>query len=341
MNYQFYLGIDMGKSTFDYALVDTEGTIHIQDQVENNEAAIKTWIVELQEKFSTVNLWRQMLICMEHSGYYNAKLLHCLQTRKGCSIWVESALQIKRSIGIQRGKNDKIDALRIAVYALDFKRKARLWKPKSKNLERLELLISHRARLIKNLMSLENTLNEEAGFINSELHEEMEQISRPAIDAVKASLEKFNQRIEEILKEDIELSNQARIIKSIPGFGDIITSKLIIATHGFTRLTDPRSLACYAGIAPFEHRSGTSIKGKTRVSHYANKDLKKMIHLAALVTIRKNNIMHDYFNRKVAEGKNKMSVINAIRNKLIHILMACIKNNTTYQKNFNHSLAVT
>jgi len=66
-----------------------------------------------------------------------------------------------------------------------------------------------------------------------------------------------------------------------------------------------------------------------------------MIHLAALVTIRKGNIMHDYFNRKVAEGKNKMSVINAIRNKLIHILMACIKNNTTYQKNFNHSLERT
>lgn len=216
MNYQFYLGIDMGKSTFDYALIDKEGTIHIQDQVENNETAIKAWIIELQQQFPTLNLWQQMLICMEHSGYYNAILLHCLQTRKGCSIWVESALQIKRSIGIQRGKNDKVDALRIAVYALDFKRKARLWKPKSKNLERLELLISHRDRLTKNLMSLANTLNEEKGFINSELHEEMEQISRPAIDAVKASLEIFNQRIDEILKEDLELSQQAKIVKSIP-----------------------------------------------------------------------------------------------------------------------------
>jgi len=341
MNYQFYLGIDMGKSTFDYALIDAQGTIHSQDQVENNATAINAWIIKLQQQFSAINLWKQMLICMEHSGYYNAILLHGLQTIKGCSIWVESALQIKRSIGIQRGKNDKVDALRIAAYALDFQRKARLWKPKSKNLERLELLISHRDRLTKNLMSLANTLKEEEGFINSELHEEMEQITRPAIDAVEASLEKFNQRIDQILKKDLELSQQAKIIKSIPGFGNVIASKLIIATNGFTRLTNPRALACYAGIAPFEHRSGTSIKGKTRVSHYANKDLKKMIHLAALVTIRKNNIMHDYFNRKVAEGKNKMSVINAIRNKLIHILMACIKNNTTYQKKFKHSLEIT
>ena len=341
MNYQFYLGVDMGKFSFDYALIDAEGTIHIQAQVENTATAIQAWILELQQQFSTINLWEQMLICMEHSGYYNAILMRGLQTRKGCSIWVESALQIKRSIGIQRGKNDKIDALRIATYSLDFQRKARLWKPKTKNLERLELLLSHRDRLVRNLMSIGNTLKEEEGFIDSELHEEMEQISRPAIDAVEASLAEFNRRIEVILKEDIELSAQAKIVTSIPGFGNVIASKIIIATHGFTRLTDPRALACYAGVAPFEHRSGTSIKGKTRVSHYANKDLKRMIHLAALVTIRKGNIMHDYFNRKVAEGKNKMSVINAIRNKLIHILMACIRNNTTYQKNFNHSLEIT
>ena len=234
-----------------------------------------------------------------------------------------------------------MDALRIAVYALDFQRKARLWKPKSKNLARLELLLSHRNRLVKNLMSMRNTLKEEIGFVATELHEELEQLNRPAIEVLEKTLEGFDSRVEKILKEDEELSGQAKIVTSIPGFGKVIASKLIVATHGFTKITDPRSLACYAGIAPFEHRSGTSLKGRTRVSHLANKDLKKMIHLAALVTIRKGNIMHDYFNRKVAEGKNKMSVINAVRNKLVHILMACIKNNTTYQKNYQHSLVTT
>ncbi len=78
---------------------------------------------------------------------------------------------------------------------------------------------------------------------------------------------------------------------SIPGFGQIISSKLIQITHGFTRLTNPRQLACFAGGAPFEHASGSSLKGKTRISHLANKEIKKMLHLAALVTIRKGNIM--------------------------------------------------
>jgi len=341
MNYQFYLGIDVGKSSFDYALLDKDGTIHLQGQVENNSISITRWMIELQELFPLIDLWGNMLICMEHSGYYNALILKHLHTRENHSIWVESALQIKRSIGIQRGKNDKIDALRIAVYSLDFQRKAKLWQPKTKNLKRLALLISHRDRVVKNLLSMSNPLKEEAGFIDHELHEEMESISRPAIDALEKVLAKFNGQIEDLLKEDIELSRQAEIVKSIPGFGNVVASKLIIATEGFTRLTNPRALACYSGIAPFEHSSGTSIKGKTRVSHLANKDLKKMLHLAALVTIRKGNIMHDYYKRKVGEGKNKMSVINAVRNKLIHILMACIKNNTTYEKNFNHSLAIT
>ena len=66
-----------------------------------------------------------------------------------------------------------------------------------------------------------------------------------------------------------------------------------------------------------------------------------MFHLAALVTIRKGNIMNAYYERKKAEGKNKMSIINAVRNKLIHIMMACIKNDTIYQKNYKHSLAIT
>jgi transposase len=278
---------------------------------------------------------------MEHSGFYNAILIQCLQSQVNTSIWIESALQIKRSIGIQHGKNDRIDALRIASYALDFQRKAKLWKPKPKSLERLGLLISHRDRVVKNLLSLGNSLKEEAGFVDQDIHLEIEQISRPAIEALEQALADFDQQIEAILEKDKQLSHQAKIVTSIPGFGKVIASKLIIATHGFTQINKARSLACYAGVAPFEHRSSTSIKGKTRVSHFANKELKKMLHLAALVTIRKGNIMHDYFNRKVAQGKNKMSVINAIRNKLIHILMACINNNTIYQKNFNHSLEVT
>lgn len=336
MNYQCYLGIDISKLTFDYCMLSSEGTILRRGEVQNNKADIQFWIQQLQGQLDVP--WNSILVCMEHSGYYNSILLKTLNESVRANVWVESSLQIKRSGGIQRGKDDPLDALRIACYALDFQRNARLWKPKTINQQRLALLVSHRDRMVKNLMSIRNSINEEEGMVNQEVHEEIQEVSSPAIQALQQAIDEFDSQIQKLLKEDEEMNRQSQIIQSIPGFGQVIASKLIIVTQGFTRLNNPRSLACFAGVAPFPHRSGTSIRGKNKISHFANKEIKKMLHLAALVTIRKNNIMHDFYHRKVSEGKNKMSVINAIRNKLIHILMALIKKNSMYQKNYHHLL---
>jgi len=330
MKYHYFLGIDNSKLTFDYALIDGEGEILFQGKCTNQIKSIQKWLKELKETLKG----KKVLICMEHSGYYSAHLLKVLDDFTLGDIWVESALRIKRSIGLQRGKSDKVDALRIASYSLDFQRKARLWEPSNENIEQLGLLISHRDRLVKNLQSISNPLHEEEDFVKEEFHVTSKVLTSPVIEALKKAIEGFNNQIKELLNSDVEIARQTEIVTSIPGFGQVIASKLIEVTHGFTRLTDPRRLACYSGVAPFEHTSGTSIKGRTRISHIANKDIKKMLHLAALVTIRKGNIMYDYYHRKVKEGKPPMAVINAIRNKLIHILMACIRKNVTYQKNY-------
>lgn len=91
-----------------------------------------------------------------------------------------------------------------------------------------------------------------------------------------------------------------------------------------------RQLACYCGCAPFEHRSGTSVRGKTRISNMANKNLKKLLTLCARSLLRTKTELADYYNRKLAEGKNKMSIINALRNKLIQRICAVIDRQTPY-----------
>ena len=339
MSYELILGIDVSKKTFDYSLMDLDGTILMEGEHLNENQSIRIWLEELKENFSIKG--NELLICMEESGYYANHLLLEIDQSKIGGIWLESALQIKRSMGIVRGKSDKVDARRIAVYALDFQRRAKLWSAPNASVERLALLLSHRDRLVKNRLSILQPIEEQKGFISSSIQEEMEAVHDELIRSINKAIECLNKKIEELLKQNEQLNRQSNIIKSIPGFGPVISSKILISTHGFSRINTARKLACYAGVAPFEYQSGTSIKGKTRVSHLANKDLKKMFHLAALVTIRKGNIMHDYYKRKVAEGKNKMSVINAVRNKLIHIMMACIDNDTIYQKNYKHSLVIT
>ncbi|WP_460952446.1 transposase [Spirosoma daeguense] len=106
-----------------------------------------------------------------------------------------------------------------------------------------------------------------------------------------------------------------------------------------TTITDPKQMACHAGVAPFEYRSGTSVRGKTRVSHQARKRLKALFHLGAMSCIRKEGELRTYYQRKVAEGKNKMLVLNAIRNKLIHRVYAVVRRKEKYNKTYVSTLA--
>jgi hypothetical protein len=92
-------------------------------------------------------------------------------------------------------------------------------------------------------------------------------------------------------------------------------------------------------VVPFEHTSGTSVRGRNRVSHIANKSMKSLLHLAALSTLNTPGEIQDYYNRKITEGKNKMSIINAIRNKLILRIFACIKQNREYENNYCYKFA--
>ena len=116
------------------------------------------------------------------------------------------------------------------------------------------------------------------------------------------------------------------------GIGFVTAVNLIIHTNGFTIMNDSRKLACYCGVAPFEYSSGTSIRGKTKVHYMANKKLKCNLHMASLSAVKLDADLKAYYERKVAEGKNKMSVLNAVKNKLLARIVACVNNQRAYVK---------
>ena len=95
-----------------------------------------------------------------------------------------------------------------------------------------------------------------------------------------------------------------------------------------------REFACYSGCAPFEHKSGTSIRGKTKVHYIANRKMKMLLHMAAMNAVTFNDELKAYYQRKVAEGKNPMSVLNAVRFKLICRIFSVIKRNEAFQKDY-------
>lgn len=159
-----------------------------------------------------------------------------------------------------------------------------------------------------------------------------------SIRAIEQDITKTEKAMEKVISSDEQLSRLFKIITSVQGIGKVTATEMIITTNEFKDIDDPKKFACYSGIAPFEHTSGSSIKGKNRVSHRANKAMKTLLHMAALAAISCNQDIKSYYNKKLLENKNKMTIINAVRNKLVHRVFSCVNNNRLYQNKYNQIL---
>jgi transposase len=255
------------------------------------------------------------------------------------NIWLESAVKIKLSIGLVRGKSDKIDAARIAQYAWEKREHAILWKPKREVVQKLAYLTTLRRGLVEAQKQFKTQFAESKAFMAKAIISEGQRLCERTMNAMKADLAKVEKAISQIIKEDERLSQIFEIVTSVPGVGPVTATEMILTTNEFEDFKDPKKFACYAGVAPFPHESGL-FKGKSRVSHMANKQLKTYLHLAALVAVQTDKELSDYYLRRVVvDKKSKMLVLNAIRNKLIHRVFSCIQQNRKYEKSYKNSFA--
>lgn len=335
MDFFHYVGIDIAKATLDWAVYSQQGSLlHIHTP--NTMAGIKKALRQLK----TLPGWdmTHVVFCMEHTGIYNAHVLEFLH-KLHLPIWLESSLQIKQAGGMQRGKNDTVDAYRIAEYAYRFRDQIRLWTPPRPVIQQLAFLSAARQRLIQAHNLLAGPLAEQDSFINPCLQKQLQRSSRKSLIALKDEQKAIEQQINQLIEADSRLKELFEWIVSVPGIGSTTATEILVVTNEMTTITDPKQMACHAGVAPFEYRSGTSIRGKTRVSHQARKRLKALFHLGAMSCIRKEGELQTYYHRKVGEGKNKMLVLNAIRNKLIHRVYAVVRRGEKYNKTYAPTLA--
>ena len=333
MNYHFFIGIDVSKSTLDFTVIAGRETL-FQLQTSNDLPGIRQFwkILKAQAGF----ILERSVFCMEHTGIYNQHLLNFLYSKKA-AICLESAVHIKRSAGLQRGKNDQVDALRIAQYAYKNRETLRLWEPKRQVIVRLKELSALRNRLLNARKQLSVPIRETAIF-DKELAKQTLSLCKTTAGAIAKDIKKVEAAIDKLVAADAYLRRLFEVVTSVQGIGRITATAMIICTNEFKDISDPSKFACYSGIAPFEHSSGSSIRGRSRVSHQANKPMKTLLHLAAMVAICHNKDLHAFYQRKVEQNKNKMSIINAVRNKLVHRIFACVKQNRLYEKNYVKTL---
>ncbi len=329
MKYKFFVGIDVSKLTFDVACLSSENSQVIVHNVFGNDGnGIKEMSDFLNKAFANYHIG-DTLFCMESTGMYCNALLNFFKDASA-DVWVENAIQIKRSSGITRGKQDKIDAHRIALYAFRNADAVRLWRPSSEILEQIRNLASLRDRMVQTQKKLQTPIDELEAVGEKKMAELLAKSISKSLKAIKADIKQIEVKIMGLMKKDESLNHLFKLVTSVVGIGLLTATNLIIHTNQFTVMNDSRKLACFCGIAPFPHQSGSSIRGKTRVSHMANKKLKTNLHMASLTAIKFDKELKAYYERKVAEGKHKLSVLNAVKCKLLVRVVSVVNNSKEY-----------
>jgi transposase len=312
---EFTVGVDVSKLTLDISC--SQLNQHIQ--ISNDSKGFKNfgnWC-----KLHGINKNNSLMV-MEYTGGYEYRFIRfCeLMSFKYCRV---SGLDIKNSLGITRGKNDKVDSNRISIYAEEKIKKLNPSKPLNDSIIRLRELLSFRKRLVRENAALKASSGERKHMYEPPASDTILKISKRKIEQNNKDIKAIEKEMKAIILSDAALCLNYAIITSIKGIGPINALMTIAFTENFTSFDSGRAYAVYVGIVPFDHSSGTSIKGRKRVSHLANKELKQELNQAA-----KTAIIHDPELRAYAEGKLKQKhykvVLNNVKFKLVQRMFSLV-----------------
>lgn len=330
MKYKETVGIDVSKQTID-------GLVHVKQkhkQFENTPKGFRSF-VKWAENTSGLTI-EQILICFEHTGLYSLPLAVFLSENKIIFSMVP-ALEIKRSLGLVRGKNDRIDARRIAEYAHLRRETIKPYQLPSKQILKLQKLLTLRERMVKQRAGYQASLKEYKAMLKRKDNEFLFKTQEKMVCNLNKLIKMTDEQIQSTINEDEKMNNLFKLITSVKGVGLIVATSFLVYTNCFTAFDDSRKFACYSGIAPFEKQSGTSLKSRSMVSHYANKKMKTLLNLAACSAISCDPELKKYYQNRIKAGKSKMSTLNIIRNKIVSRVFAVVNRGTEYVPLYQHA----
>jgi len=326
-NYPFFVGSDISKSVIDVAFFLDNKPIYL-GQYSNSLKGFETMFNVLVSKTNIP--FQDWFICFENTGSYSKLLLHWL-TEKGIPCREENPLKISKSLGMRRGKNDKIDSIDICRYAFEKRDSIEASVLDKPVVIKLKQLLSRRELLVKHNKAIKTSLKEQKSIIDPVLFDELNKANLELLNLYKKQIKAIENRIEKLINQDAEISRNHKLARSVIGIGPVTSAYIISRTNNYKTFTDPRKFSCYCGVAPFSNSSGTQI-GRKKVNHMANKKMKSLFSNCISSAIVHDPEIASYFKRKKDEGKKTGIVLNAVKNKLIQRVFAVVKRQTPYVK---------
>lgn len=314
-----FVGIDVSKDTLD---VYDGSTFY---QIQNGYAGFKKLLKLSGERSQFV---------MEATGYYHYKLAYFL-LENGRAVSVENPLKVKRFIQMQlsKVKTDKSDAKQLFEYGSS--QNPALWKGESRSQQECLQIVRLLATYTKQTTQLKNKLHGEAVLGNP---------SKLVVNSLRRQLrhtEKEIEKLEGVLEEKVRQANakELTLLRSIPGIGNKSALLLLVFTDGFRRFDTASELCSYAGLTPTTRESGSSIKGRPRISKMGNPKLRKLLFMCSFNACKYNRACKALYDRLVAKGKSKKLALIAVCNKLLKQAFGVVKNGLPYDENFVSTLS--
>lgn len=309
-----FFGIDISKDVFDVIL---NGEKH--DQFTNNITGFKKFIKLLDSDSHCI---------MEATGIYHYSLAMFLY-QYNISVSVVNPLVIKRfmQMNLRTIKTDKADAKQISLYGMQ--NKLTLWKP-------VESYISDS----KDIFELVSLYTKQRTMLKNRLHAfKIKKTQRMIIIELTKSighLDKAIKKLETELMKLIKMYHQKMYtnLKSIPGLGSKTVLYMILITEGFKKFESSKQLCCYAGLSPTQRTSGSSIRGKSRISKQGNSKLRSLLFMCSFSACKSNKACKALYERLVAKGKSKKLALIAVENKLIKQAFSIAKSGLKYDENY-------
>jgi transposase len=306
------LGLDVSKAKFNACLVRESGKLR-HSSFANSPAG-----------FALLSAWLQKLgagtahACMEATGtYYEALATYLREEGHTISVINPAAVKAYAQSRLSRTKNDRVDATLIAGFCAE--RRPPAWQPPAPELRELQALVRRLDSLVEMRTMEENRL-----------------ASGVTVAAVRASLEEslahLTQQIEKteaLIRSSIDrhprLQRQRELLDSIPGIGETTAAALLAEVPDIKQYKSARQVAAFAGLVPRERQSGSSVRGRVKLSKIGNSRLRKALYFPAITALRCSPFFQQWAEGLRRRGKSKMAVIGAAMRKLVHLAYGVLK----------------
>ena len=329
---KIHVGIDISKEKCN--LCYRKGLeIVLEEECPNDVKALKKTFKTAFKRLE-VHI-EDVLVCAEYTGRYIYPLTVVCQ-ELDIFLWLDDPTRIKNSMGLTRGKNDRIDAVRIAEYAYRYDDKAVRYTMADEAFVSMKNLLADREFLLIDKKRYQSQLTDQKKYMAPGDFKQKSSRWKKVLKVIDRQIAAIDAEIESIISADPVMTRQKELLKSIDGIGDRIAINMIAITGGFTRFKDARHFCSFAGLTPYRYDSGTSIRSRAKISKRSNQTMKALLHMAAVsaATHLKEGEYKDYFERKTNEGKHVMCVLNVIRAKLVHRMFSVIRRNQPYTKEY-------